>query len=324
MNPPTTTWTPAQAQALEFAWGAGRVWAATSRQKKAEIFAWKLRVLVLTVAGAFLGTVSSKLSGTSGLAGWLNGLVGAVTGNFLGTPEPAAWITGIVGGSLVALATYLGREILRPDQERTWIRARSMAETLKAEIFLFRTGATPYDGPDPAPKLMERVKKHLDTVTDVQSVNLSQEERREGLPEGPISVAEYIKERLDGQIDGFYRLRAQQYDRLMKHWRNVNLALGATAAVLGVLGRWTGAWVAVITTITTSVAAYLFANRYQYLIISYQTTSRQLEFLKHQWIVMGAPEQDPEKRNRFLLDCEEAISIETSAWMAKWMEKPSA
>ena len=196
-----------------------------------------------------------------------------------------------------------------------------MAEALKAEIFLFRTGATPYDVPDAAIKLMERVKKLLGTVTDVQSVTLSSEEQRQSLPEGPLSIGEYLKERLDDQIDRFYKPRVRQYDRRMKLWRNVNLALGAVAAILGVLGKTTGAWVAVITTITTSVAAYLFANRYQYLIISYQATARKLEALKYEWSVQGAPEQDPEKRNRFLLDCEAAISIENNGWMAKWVEK---
>ena len=208
MNHPTASWSPEHAKALEYAWGEYRVWAATSRQKKGEIFSWKFRVLVLTVAGAILATVSKQLAGVS---------------------DPAAWAIGIVGGGLVALATYLGREILSPDQERIWIRARSLAETLKAEIFLFRTGAAPYEGPDPGPKLLKQVEKHLDTVADVQSVNLSAEDRRKRLPEGPLSVEEYIKERLDDQIDSFYRLRAQEYDRLMQRWRNINLALGATA-----------------------------------------------------------------------------------------------
>jgi hypothetical protein len=303
MNNTTTSWSPEQAQALEFAWGEYRAWAATSRHKKAEIFSWKFRVLVLTVVGALLATVSKQIAGCS---------------------DPAAWAIGIVGGGLVALATYLGREILSPDQERLWIRARSLAETLKAETFLFRAGARPYDGPDPGPKLKEQVNQHLGTETNLQPVALSAEDRQQGIPAGPLSVADYIKERLDDQIDGFYRPRVQEYDRLMKNWRNVNLALGAVATVLGILGKWTGAWVAVITTITTSVAAYLYANRYQYLIISYQATARQLEALKYDWGIMGAPEDDPEKRNQFLQDCEEAISIENSAWMAKWLEKPSS
>jgi hypothetical protein len=236
----------------------------------------------------------------------------------------AAWITGIVGGCLMALATYLGREILKPDQERLWVRARSLAEALKAETFLLRSGAPPYDAPEPGLKLLERVQELLAMVTDLPAAILTKDDRLQGLPEGPLSVGQYIQERLDGQIDQFYRPRAQQYDVLMKRWGAATLTLGALAAILGVLGKWTGAWVAVLTTTATSVAAYLYANRYQYLIISYQATARQLEFLKHQWTVMGAPEQDPEKRHRFLLDCEEAISIENNAWMAKWVEKPSA
>ena len=303
MNNPTSSWTPEQAKALEFAWGEYRAWAATSRQKKAEIFSWKFWVLVLTVVGALLATVSKQIAGFS---------------------DPAAWAIGIVGGGLVALATYFGREILSPEQERIWIRARSMAEALKSEIFLFRAGATPYEGPEPGDKLMEQVRKHLGAETNIQPVTLTAEEQRKDIPEGSLSVEEYIKERVDNQIDDFYRPRIQQYDQLMKHWRNVNLSLGAVATVLGVLGKWTGAWVAVITTITTSVAAYLYANRYQYLIISYQATARQLKDLKYDWIVMGAPEQDAEKRNKFLKDCEEAISIENSAWMAKLTEKPKS
>ena len=302
MNPTTASWSQAQAQALEYAWGEHRVWAATARQNKKEISAWRLWVLVLTILGALLGTMSSQISGIS---------------------APASWIIGGVGGGLIALATYLGREILKPDQERLWVRARSLAEALRAETFLFRTGTAPYDAPGPASKLLMRVQELLDQVKDMPSAILSQNQRRERLPEGPLAVGQYIEERINDQVESFYRPRAQQYDELMKRWRIVTLFVGGSAAVLGALGKWTGAWVAVLTTIGTSVAVYIFANRYQYLIISYQATARQLEFLKHQWTVMGAPEQDPEKRGRFILDCEEAISNENNAWMAKWVEKPS-
>jgi len=292
MNHPTPFWSEAQAQAIAYAWGEYRVWAATARHQKAEISAWRLRVLVLTVLGALMGAASSELSGI---------LVNA------------SWVAGIIAGALIAIATYLGQEILKPDQERFWIRARSLAEALKAEVFLFRTGAPPYDASEPASKLLLRVQNLLEQVKDLPAANLSQEERLKLLPVGPLSVEEYIEERVNDQVENFYRSRAQQYYELMKRWRKITLLIGGLAVILGALGKWTGAWVAVLTTIGTSVAAYIFANRYQYLIISYQATARQLEFLKNQCLVMGAPEQDAEKRNRFILDCEEAISIENSA-----------
>jgi len=303
MNNLTASWTPEQARALEYAWGEYRVWSATSRQKKKDIFIWRFRVLVLTVLGALLGTLSSQIAGLQ---------------------SSVSWIIGIAAGALIAIATYLGQETLKPDQERFWIRARSLAEALKAEVFLFRTGAPPYDAPEPASTLLLRVQDLLDQVRDLPAANLSQEERLERLPERPLSMEEYIEERVNDQVENFYRPRAQQYYELMKRWRTITLLIGALAVILGALGKWTGAWVAVLTTIGTSVAAYIFANRYQYLIISYQATARQLEFLKHQWLVMGAPDQDVEKRHRFILDCEEAISIENSAWMAKLTEKPKS
>jgi hypothetical protein len=302
MDQQGASWTPAQAQALEYAWGEYHVWAETARHQRAEIFIWRLRVLVLTVLGALMGTVSSELSGIL---------------------TTASWIAGILGGSLIALATYLGREILKPDQERLWVRARSMAEALKAETFLFRSGAPPYDASESGPKLLEQVKALLAKVKDMQSAILPQDERLKGLPEGPLSVGLYIEERVNDQIYNFYAPRAQQFVLRLKRWRITTLALGGVAAILGVCGKWTGALVAVITTVITSVVAYIYANRYQYLIISYQATARQLEFLKHQWAVMGAPESDPEKRSRFILECERVISIENNAWMAKWTEKPA-
>ena len=318
MNHPTSSWSPAQAQALEFAWGEYRVWAATARQKKKEIATWRLRVLGFIILGALLGTASSQIPGS-----FLEALLGNVSGKPSEALDLASRIFGIAGGVLIALAVYLGREILKPDQERLWVRTRSLAEALKAETFLFRIGAPPYDSPEPASTLLGRVQELLDQVKDLPAAILTQEERLEGLPEGHLTAGQYIEERLNEQVERFYRPRARQYDKLMKRWRTVTLMIGGSAAILGALGKCTAAWVAVLTTIGTSVAAHIFANRYQYLIISYQATARQLEFLKHQWMVMGAPEQDPEKRGRFIMDCEAAISIENNAWMAKWVEKSS-
>jgi uncharacterized membrane protein YphA (DoxX/SURF4 family) len=250
--------------------------------------------------------------------------LGTLSSQIAGLQATLAWLLGLAGGALIALAAYLGRELLKPDQERHWVRARSLAEALKAETFLCRTGAPPYDGPDPAPRLLARVRELLDQVKDLPAASLSPDQKREGLPAGPLSVEQYIEERVNDQIEHFYRPKAKEYEELMQRWRTVTLIIGGGAVILGVLGQAAAAWVAVLTTIGTAVAAHLYANRYQHLIISYQATARQLESLKLEWHVMGAPEQDPDKRHKFLLDCEEAISIENSAWMAKWLEKPAS
>lgn len=105
----------------------------------------------------------------------------------------------------------------------------------------------------------------------------------------------------------------------MKRNKNIGLSLGVFAIVLGALGLtgWTAGWIAVISTIAASITAFAYAGRYQYLIISYQTTANKLERLRVLWESKGKTDTDTKERNEFILECEEVISIENSAWMAE-------
>jgi hypothetical protein len=62
---------------------------------------------------------------------------------------------------------------------------------------------------------------------------------------------------------------------------------------IGAIGAsgWTAGWVAVLTTIIVTLTAYIAAERYQYLIVSYQATARQLEVLKNPALPWGNPRQ---------------------------------
>lgn len=42
--------------------------------------------------------------------------------------------------------------------------------------------------------------------------------------------------------------------------------------------------------------------------------------LAAEWKVSGKRDDDTEERNRFVIACEEVISVENSAWMAEWAE----
>ena len=256
--------------------------------------------MVLTILGALFGTVSSQIAGFQ---------------------ANIAWVSGLMGGIFIAIATYFCQEILKPEQECAWVRARSVAEALKSEIFLFRTGTPPYDTPDPTHVLLERVGELLNKVKDLPSVQLSQEQKQEKFPEKKLTVENYLEERLQDQLEHFYLPRAREYEKILKRWRQLSFTIGGLAVILGFLGKWTGAWVAVLTTMGTSVTSYLFANQYQYLIISYQATARQLEFLKNKWMIMGAPVDDLGKSHLFIIDCEKVISVENNAWMANLLDK---
>jgi hypothetical protein len=309
MSQATPSWDQGHMAALENVWGEYRTWAATARQQRAEIASWRFRVLLLTILGAGLGTLSQYLPTFSSVdtSAWLS----------------PAGITGILSAMVIAFATYFSREILSPDRERRWIRARSVAEALKAEAYLFRTAVPPYDRAAAAVQLLERAKEIFTTAKDVEVVSLTPEQRREQLPQGSLTVPGYIAERVDEQINNFYRPRASEYQARITRLRTVILMLGVIAAILGAIGAsgWTAAWVAVITTMIATLTAYIAAERYQYLIVSYQATARQLEMLKTSWLAQGQPEADVAKRHEFLRDCEAAISIENQSWMARWSEE---
>ena len=94
------SWSPAHTAALEYTWGEYRVWAATAREQRAEIFSWRSRVLLLTIAGAVLGTLSNEIADPELEAAFWFSL-------------PA--ILGLLSGATIALATFFAKEILRPD-----------------------------------------------------------------------------------------------------------------------------------------------------------------------------------------------------------------
>ncbi len=307
MSDSDSRWSPAHDAALEHAWGEYRVWAATARRQKADLFGWRLRVLLLTVAGAVLGTLSYQLEHQGGESD---------------TWRVSAATMGVLAGITVGLATYFSREILSPDRERHWVRARSVAEALKSETFRFRTGIPPYREPDAPQHLLERVDAIEEPASDIQRVALDAKGRGERLPAGPLAVDAYIEERVDDQIEHFYIPRARQHETMLRRGRSITLFLGAAAVMLGVVGvtGWTTGWVAALATLVAAVGTYLHGGRYQYLIVSYQSTAAQLQTLKARWRVLGGDAADPSRRDALVQSFEDTISIENSAWMSKLLK----
>jgi hypothetical protein len=87
---------------------------------------------------------------------------------------------------------------------------------------------------------------------------------------------------------------------------------------------WTAGWIAALATLTAAVTGYVYAGRYQYLIVSYQATATQLRTLKTRWQVLVDRGADAAERDRVIRDFESALSVENSAWMARWLEEGNA
>jgi hypothetical protein len=294
--------------ALKNTWGQYRTWAITSRAYKNDVTRWRNVVLILSIAGAILGTLSQQ----SNL--W----------SLLKTPQwfPSAF--GLISGFALGLAAYFSKEALSPDPEAKAVRARSAAEAFKSEAYLLAADAPPYDTATTTAELTARTDRVREAVANLTHETITSAQESEGMPTERLSVEEYIKRRVDEQIDKFYIPRARENAKKLAIGRYLSLTLGAIAVLFGLLSAKyvsIAGWLAVIGTVTAAIAARQYSGRYQFLVISYQATIERLRSLKTQWAIASKIDA-VDAGKRFILGCEETISSENTAWMAEFTKKP--
>ena len=71
------------------------------------------------------------------------------------------------------------------------------------------------------------------------------------------------------------------------------------------------AWVPVTTTASAAIVAHIAASRYDQLIIEYLRTADRLRYLRD-------TERSRLTPAAFVDACEDTISVENQAWMARW------
>ncbi|WP_433666277.1 DUF4231 domain-containing protein [Nocardia sp. CA-136227] len=226
-----------------------------------------------------------------------------------------------VGAVCLALAAFVGFQYLTPDAVRAWTRARATSEGIKRVIFEFRAGAeTSVDAL--RHEMTEIVTAAADLLPYVDDATA------QPTPPPPTLTPEtYVRQRIQGQIEDYYRPMARRYTRCGARWRKFAIALGmatALVAAAAAIAPGTGPtsmapWVAVLTTATANIAAYLTAQRYDYLAMTYLTTAHRLHALADEWAA-GALSDWP----AFVSACESVIATENTAWMAKWTESTTA
>lgn len=302
---------PPFGHALLLVWEEYRKSAKRSRELKDRLNRTRAIVLCLVVLGSVLGLLADQSSD------WLANSV-----RFDWLPQAFALVSAVS----LALAAFFSKEILDSKTEREWISSRSQAEALKSEAYKYMAKASPYEGADADKQLSDQAKIFLSDTESLKPVDLTESEKRANLPEDWLSVDAYIRERVEQQINGYYRPRASEHHRMLGRLRLTGLVLGGIGAVLGAIGAsgigvaWAAGWIAVIGAVSGSVAAFGFAGRYQYLAMSYELTSRRLNWLIHDWNLTPKAER-LQKASQFVIDCENAISVENHNWVAEWTEK---
>ncbi len=287
--------------ALIHVWGQRCTYAATSRRLKKWVVRWRLLVFGLTIAGAILGVLSEQVGGPDWLARALGGLAALAIG----------------------FAAFFGKEALTTSSQQEWVRARSTAEALKSLAYLYVTRTAPFDGDDASAKVLARAQELEETNSDYAVAVLSETERRKDVLPDQMTVEQYIDKRILDQKDKYYAKQIGLNQQRLAYGNRARLILGGVAVLLGGAKAMgvpfsTAVWVAVISTISASIASFLFAERYNYLVLSYQATARRLDWLLTQWHVS---DKKAAHQIALITGCENTISIENKTWLAEWGKK---
>ena len=293
--------------ALKYLWGQYRTWDLTSVSLKSKLTRVRDIILVLSVGGAILGTLSQQVL-VWNWPGW--------SGKTL----------GILSAAALGLAAFFTKEALSPDPDARAVKTRAAAEAFKRESYLLATSVPPYATVTSTDQLLDKARQIRVGVDSIAPAIITPEQEAEGMPATAMSVDDYIKQRVDQQVNEYYLPQARINTNKLALGRRISFVLGAIAVLLGL---WTASrpessvagWVAVIGTITAAIAARQYANRYQFLIVSYQATADRLKWLKTKWEIEGRNQPGDDAKNAFILSIEDAIATENSAWMAEWTKK---
>ncbi len=325
---------PDHSMVVESAWRDQAIWSDTAGRLRLALARWR----AMAAVGGVLGVMLIALAGaplTQG-ADW----------------DSVRAALSVAGALLLALVPYVQTVKASSAKVSAWTRARSASEALKEAIYrhlmaapLADAGVSPgtVEGTEPAdaPRravrvpgsaaaLVHRCQAIKQNVADLSALAASS---APVLRQRPLTLtpADYLRTRVNDQIDSYYTPKAQQSARIASRLRATEFVLGLLAVVLGallatpvtalprlqaVLGTLTP-WVGVVATATTAVTAHLAAAKHEHTATLFFATAGRLRGLRDEWLT--DPDRDtPERVLAFVDSCEHAISAETEGWLADW------
>jgi hypothetical protein len=295
---------PPGVSVAEWAWQRQSIWSQTADALKATPARARRWRLALIIMGAGLALAGTQLKPVKHLAGVGVGVGLAATVVMAGT------------------ALLRGRETL--GQVRDWTRARSVSEAIKTEVFLYLTHTGIYAGADRDKRLDAEVQRLEGPAADLKRFTQGVKAKVRELP-AVNDVETYLELRVrKSQIAGYYEPKSIALRQRLRDIKRVEVFLALAAAVLSAVTAFspnTGAWAAVVTTAAGALAAHVAAERYEFLWIEYSRTASELQRLADRRTAAdGSALSDAD----LIAACENVISVQNQAWMAKWgTEEPA-
>lgn len=248
----------------------------------------------------------------------------ALAGSQVRSASLAASVVLAAVAALALAASGLLASRATAEQARRWTRARSVSEALKTEVFLSLCQAGRYESDDRERLLEAEVRRLEHDAGDLQRYSEGFAPAERALPDVH-DMDSYLEVRVRrSQLHGYYEPGARTLRRRLAMMKTSQVVLALVAAVLAALASVSpsvGAWAAVVTTASGAVAAYIAAERYEFLWIEYSRTASELRRLLER---RTAPDGRPLSGSELAVVCEDVISVQNQAWMAKWGDEENS
>jgi hypothetical protein len=201
-----------------------------------------------------------------------------------------------------------------------WILLRAAAETIKREIFRFRTRTGTYAEAECVQTSAQ--SKLVAKVTDITSNLLKSEVNKSSLPRRPktretqmsfMKPEEYVVERIEDQIAYFTTKNQKLYNRL-KRFQLLILVAGGGGTLLAIM-NW-NVWVALTTALATAFTAKLETDQTENSIVQYNMALVNLRNVESWWKALSQWEKARFKNIDLLVSQTEMIlERETGGWV---------
>jgi hypothetical protein len=252
-------------QLIDTAWDEYRGWAKRARELQSSSQNWSKTALACGAAAGVLGAAAAQAGSVS--------YVGAAL--------------ALAAAVMAAVSPLVGKEILSTGSEARYIRARATAEAIKSECYRLAAGAADYAGEDTASKFLKQLEGLTRDAVSAQIAPLPDPVSHKGdrrRPSAPLDLEWYKADRINDQIT-YFRDRQRQHELAAAQLRWFSFGASGVAAVFGVLAASYqpifAPWIAALTTIAASVAAYGLLERRQYLAASFSAMATSLVRLKN-------------------------------------------
>jgi hypothetical protein len=301
-------------ETLRDAWQQHALVSGAARRQQRQFRIEQTTILILAVALTTLVVTKSVLVG-AGLAETYPGVDSAL--------HIVIVLVPIMIATLAAAASRM-----RPGSR--WVLLRGTAETIKREIFRYRTRSGIYSNAQTkvtsrAGKLSHVVESAMGALmrTDVNQLALdpSAGTATKAIEDDRLSRLtpdDYLKQRIADQI-GWYRDRVGHLDRQVRTLRWLVLGFGAMGTFLAAIGL--EIWVAVTTALAGAYVTYLESWQLESALTLYNQAATDLGAIRSWWLALPPAEQARQETTDRLVDrAERIMRAEHVGWVQEMQD----